>query len=225
MDSRPIGIFDSGIGGLSAVRALRQLLPGESLIYLGDTARMPYGDRSAEEIDRMTGELTDRLLRQNVKALIAACGVNPRSVADPFGKDYGLGEMLYSDPDLSTEWDDLPSVRVGEDGTVTLCRDNGSFDYTGQAEEKLRQSSFDARFRSGSGSEWSDGMSSAKLRRGCVSAWSYAAEDAKDGQPNLLWLLAGKNGELYLALGYQEEASGTDFFAWVFRLTEDQSDS
>ena len=74
MDSRPIGIFDSGIGGLSAVRALRQLLPGESLIYLGDTARMPYGDRSAEEIDRMTGELTDRLLRQNVKALIAACG-------------------------------------------------------------------------------------------------------------------------------------------------------
>ena len=158
-------------------------------------------------------------------ALIAACGVNPRGAADPFGKDYGLGEMLYSDPDLSTEWDDLPSVRVGEDGTVTLCRDNGSFDYTGQAEEKLRQSSFDARFRSGSGSEWSDGMSSAKLRRGCVSAWSYAAEDAKDGQPNLLWLLAGKNGELYLALGYQEEASGTDFFAWVFRLTEDQSDS
>lgn len=74
MDPRPIGIFDSGIGGLSAVRALRQLLPGESLIYLGDTARMPYGDRSAEEIDRMTGELTDRLLRQNVKALIAACG-------------------------------------------------------------------------------------------------------------------------------------------------------
>ena len=70
----PIGVFDSGIGGLMAVRMLRHLLPGEPLLYLGDTARMPYGDRPAGEIDRLTGELTGWLLRQNVKALIAACG-------------------------------------------------------------------------------------------------------------------------------------------------------
>ncbi len=74
MDNRPIGIFDSGIGGLSAVRALRRLLPSEPILYLGDTARMPYGSRSAEEIDCFTGELTGWLLQQNVKALIAACG-------------------------------------------------------------------------------------------------------------------------------------------------------
>lgn len=74
MDPRPIGVFDSGIGGLMAVRMLRHLLPGEPLLYLGDTARMPYGDRPAGEIDRLTGELTGWLLRQNVKALIAACG-------------------------------------------------------------------------------------------------------------------------------------------------------
>ena len=70
----PIGVFDSGIGGLMAVRMLRHLLPGEPILYLGDTARMPYGDRPAGEIDRLTGELTSWLLRQNVKALIAACG-------------------------------------------------------------------------------------------------------------------------------------------------------
>lgn len=74
MDPRPIGVFDSGIGGLMAVRMLRHLLPGEPILYLGDTARMPYGDRPAGEIDRLTGELTGWLLQQNVKALIAACG-------------------------------------------------------------------------------------------------------------------------------------------------------
>lgn len=74
MDPRPIGVFDSGLGGLSAVRVLRRLLPSEPIVYLGDTARMPYGSRPAGEIDRLTGELTGWLLHQNVKALIAACG-------------------------------------------------------------------------------------------------------------------------------------------------------
>ena len=48
MDTRPIGVFDSGLGGLTAVRELRQLLPSENIIYFGDTARVPYGGRSAE---------------------------------------------------------------------------------------------------------------------------------------------------------------------------------
>ena len=160
-------------------------------------------------------------------ALIAACGVNPRSVADPLGKDFSLGEMLYSDPELGADWEGLPRVLVGENGTVTLRRDGSDVLYTEQADQNLSQDSFDARFRSEeSGSfGWVDGMSAAKLRRSCASVWAFQAEDTADGQPNLLWLLAGKNGEVYLALGYQEEASGMDFFAWVFRLTEDQSGS
>ena len=48
MDRRPIGVFDSGVGGLTVFRELERVLPGESLIYLGDTARVPYGTRSAE---------------------------------------------------------------------------------------------------------------------------------------------------------------------------------
>ena len=158
-------------------------------------------------------------------ALIAACGVNPRSVADPFGKDFSLGEMLYSDPELGADWEGLPRVLVGENGTVTLRRDGSDILYTEQAAQTLSQDSFDVRFRSEeSGSfGWVDGMSAAKLRQSCASVWSFRAEDTVDGKPNLLWLLAGKNGETYLALGYQEEASGMDFFAWVFRLTEDQS--
>lgn len=160
-------------------------------------------------------------------ALIAACGVNPRSVADPLGKDFSLGEMLYSDPELGADWEGLPRVLVGENGTVTLRRDGSDVLYTEQAAQTLSQDSFDARFRSEeSGSfGWVDGMSAAKLRRSCASVWAFLGEDTADGQPNLLWLLAGKDGEVYLALGYQEEASGMDFFAWVFRLTEDQSGS
>ena len=74
MDPRPIGVFDSGIVLLSAVRALRRLLPEEPILYLGDTARMPYGCRLAGEIDAFTGQITGWLLHRGVKALIAACG-------------------------------------------------------------------------------------------------------------------------------------------------------
>ena len=56
MDNRPVGIFDSGLGGLSALRVLRQLLPGENIVYFGDTGRNPYGVRSPEELRRMARE-------------------------------------------------------------------------------------------------------------------------------------------------------------------------
>lgn len=74
MDNRPIGVFDSGSGGLSTVRALSRLLPQEEILYLGDTARMPYGGRTPEEIALFSREITDFLLWKNCKAVIAACG-------------------------------------------------------------------------------------------------------------------------------------------------------
>ena len=55
MDYRPVGIFDSGMGGLTSVRVLRELLPGEDIAYLGDTARVPYGGRSVEELIAVEG--------------------------------------------------------------------------------------------------------------------------------------------------------------------------
>ena len=74
MDQRPIGVFDSGLGGLSAVRHLRQLLPQENIVYFGDTGRVPYGTRSQETIRRYTAEDCDLLLSNDVKFIIAACG-------------------------------------------------------------------------------------------------------------------------------------------------------
>ena len=69
----PIGIFDSGIGGLTVFRAVSRILPGEDIIYLGDTARVPYGTRSSETIARYSFECTDFLIKKGVKILVVAC--------------------------------------------------------------------------------------------------------------------------------------------------------
>lgn len=74
MDSRAIGVFDSGLGGLCAVRELEKLLPKEHIIYFGDTGRVPYGTKSDEIIKKYAAQDVRFLLSQNVKAVLAACG-------------------------------------------------------------------------------------------------------------------------------------------------------
>lgn len=71
--SHPIGVFDSGVGGLTVVRALMERLPFENIIYFGDTARVPYGIKSVETIAHYAREITEFLLKQEVKLLIIAC--------------------------------------------------------------------------------------------------------------------------------------------------------
>lgn len=71
--NRPIGVFDSGIGGLTVVSALRQLLPNESIFYLGDTARVPYGGKSAATVQRYSREIAAILLEEQAKTVVVAC--------------------------------------------------------------------------------------------------------------------------------------------------------
>ncbi|HTW87047.1 MAG TPA: glutamate racemase [Candidatus Binataceae bacterium] len=71
--SRPIGVFDSGIGGLTVLQALVELMPHEDFIYLGDTARLPYGTKSNEVIVRYSRENTEFLLAKGIKLLVVAC--------------------------------------------------------------------------------------------------------------------------------------------------------
>ncbi len=70
---RPIGVFDSGVGGLTVVAALGRRLPGESILYLGDTARLPYGTKSPATVSRYTRRNLDFLVRRGVKAVVVAC--------------------------------------------------------------------------------------------------------------------------------------------------------
>ncbi len=71
--SRPIGVFDSGIGGLTVVRALRRCLPGEDILYFGDAARLPYGTKSADTVLRFSRECVSFLSRRGIKMLVVAC--------------------------------------------------------------------------------------------------------------------------------------------------------
>ncbi len=74
MDKRPIGVFDSGLGGLTAVRQLRRLLPGEDIVYFGDTGRVPYGSRGRSTILQYARQDIRFLLSRDVKFIMAACG-------------------------------------------------------------------------------------------------------------------------------------------------------
>jgi glutamate racemase len=72
-DARPIGVFDSGLGGLTAVREILRVLPHEAVVYFGDTAHLPYGNKSRDSVTRFSLEIADFLLRQNVKCILVAC--------------------------------------------------------------------------------------------------------------------------------------------------------
>ena len=73
MDTRPLGVFDSGLGGLSGFRHLAEIMPMEDIIYLGDTGRVPYGTRSDETIIRYASEDAQFLVKKGVKAILVAC--------------------------------------------------------------------------------------------------------------------------------------------------------
>ena len=90
--NQPIGIFDSGIGGLTVAKAIRDLLPHESILYFGDTEHMPYGDRSPEHIVAYSRHIADFLLRKGAKMLVIACN-SASAVAYQTLKDYYAGDV------------------------------------------------------------------------------------------------------------------------------------
>ena len=90
MDNRAIGVFDSGLGGLTTVKKLLEVLPGEDLIYLGDTGRVPYGGRSRETLLKYAGEDIRFLLQYDIKAILVACGTVSTAVLEEIRGDYSL---------------------------------------------------------------------------------------------------------------------------------------
>ncbi|MDX9929491.1 MAG: glutamate racemase [Bacteroidales bacterium] len=86
---RPIGIFDSGVGGLTVANAIKQVLPGESIVYFGDTAHLPYGDKSAEAIVSYSRRITEFLLSHEAKVILVACNSASASAYGMLRKEYG----------------------------------------------------------------------------------------------------------------------------------------
>ncbi len=126
MDNRPIGVFDSGLGGLTAVRRLQELLPQEDIVYFGDTGRVPYGTRSENTIRRYTHEDCQLLLEHDVKYIIAACGtvssVAPDILAALPVPAIGVVEATAAAAVRATE-----NGRIGIIGTAATVR-SGSFE-------------------------------------------------------------------------------------------------
>ena len=88
MDNRPIGVFDSGLGGLSCVAVLTRELPGESILYFGDTARTPYGDKAPDTIRYFTFQVADFLVSKGVKMLVIACNTISALCGDALRERY-----------------------------------------------------------------------------------------------------------------------------------------
>jgi glutamate racemase len=92
--NKPIGLFDSGVGGLTVASAIKQILPGESLIYYGDTAHLPYGDKSAESIIGYSRKITRFLLDNDAKVVLVACNSASASSINALRDEFGEQVIL-----------------------------------------------------------------------------------------------------------------------------------
>lgn len=90
MDSKAIGVFDSGIGGLTVVKEIIDLLPGENIVYLGDTARFPYGPRRPQELKHFVFEIVNFLWKEDVKLIVVACNSSSATALEEAQKQFDV---------------------------------------------------------------------------------------------------------------------------------------
>lgn len=106
----PIGVFDSGVGGLTVLRALLAALPGEDFLYLGDTARLPYGTKSPQTVARYSVRAAEALVERGIKTLVVACNTASASAL----------------PALRERFPELPVIGVIEPGAQAACESSAS---------------------------------------------------------------------------------------------------
>lgn len=117
MNDLPIGVFDSGVGGLTVARAIRDLLPNEPMIYVGDTARTPYGPRPIAEVRRFALEILDGLVAQGVKMLVIACNTASAAMLRDAHERYEVPVVEVIGPTVRSAMSLTRNGRVGLIGT------------------------------------------------------------------------------------------------------------
>ncbi|MCD2496973.1 MULTISPECIES: glutamate racemase [Microbacterium] len=118
MSDAPIGIFDSGVGGLTVARAIGDQLPNESFVYIGDTARTPYGPRPIAEVRQFSLEVLDTLVDQGVKMLVIACNTASAAVLRDARERYDIPVIEVINPAVRTAIATTRNGRVGVIGTA-----------------------------------------------------------------------------------------------------------
>ena len=122
MPERAIGVFDSGVGGLTVLRELRSQIPDESLVYLGDTARVPYGTKSSPTVLRYAHEAARFLLAQRVKLLVVACNTASAVALDDLAERYHVPVIGVIEPGARRALEVTRKGRIGVIGTEGTVR-------------------------------------------------------------------------------------------------------
>lgn len=122
MDQRPVGVFDSGVGGLTAVRELRRLLPSENIIYFGDTSRVPYGGRSAEILLKYARQDVHFLRSFDIKAILVACGTVSTTCLPVLQRENDLPILGVVEPACQKAVEVTRNKRVGLIATAASVR-------------------------------------------------------------------------------------------------------
>lgn len=122
MDDRPIGVFDSGLGGLTAVKSLRQILPEENLIYFGDTARVPYGGRARDTILKYARQDVRFLRSFDLKAILIACGTVSTTSLDTLKAENSLPIVGVVEPTCRRAVSVTKNRKVGLIATLASVR-------------------------------------------------------------------------------------------------------
>ena len=117
MKNKAIGIFDSGLGGLTAVREMMEIMPNEDIVYFGDTGRVPYGSKSTDAINKYARQDARFLKQQGVKIIVAACGT-VSSVAPDLSEELGLPYTGVVNPTCFTAINTTKNGRIGVIGTA-----------------------------------------------------------------------------------------------------------
>ena len=126
MDNRAVGIFDSGLGGLTTVKELRRLLPNEHIVYFGDNGRVPYGNRSRETIRKYAMQDIHLLLQHDIKLVIAACGTVSSMMTSEMQDSIGLPYSGVVLPSAQAACAATANGRIGIIGTTATVR-SGSY--------------------------------------------------------------------------------------------------
>ena len=127
MDNRKIGVFDSGLGGLTVVREMKKLMPEESVVYFGDIARLPYGSKSKETITEFSHQIMRFLLKHDVKAVIIACGTASANALEDLLETYDLPITGVVEPGAREAARTTKNGRIGITGTEATIR-SGAYD-------------------------------------------------------------------------------------------------
>lgn len=122
MDTRPIGVFDSGVGGLTVVKQIMKVMPHENIVYFGDTARLPYGTKSKEAVTRFSRQNVRFLGTKDVKAIIVACNTASSNSLDALKDEFDVPLFGVVVPGVEEAVHSTKNKKVGVIGTAATVR-------------------------------------------------------------------------------------------------------